>query len=136
MCKWKIEVLLCDLVLAVVINTSAMLLGGAAFSFQSWYPGVASAFFTNVLLQLVLPVPGFAQSVTAWAHDASWRFIVQVFAENFVFVTCISFTMAVLQTPAGSSIVSAWLATYVQLLLVGYVTSLVLFAVQKRTGRI
>ena len=62
----------------------------------------------------------------------SWRPIVQVFVENFVFVTCISFTMALIQTPAGGDVVAAWLATYIQLVLIGYVTSLVLFAIQNR----
>ena len=132
MCEWKINTILCDLVLALVINTSAMLLGGAAISFQAWYPGVASAFFTNVLLQLVLPVPGIAAAVTSWAQRRRWRPVVQVFAENLIFVTCISFTMAVIQTPVGGDIVASWLATYVPLVIIGYMTSLVLFAVQNR----
>lgn len=132
MCKWNIATILCDLVLALVINTSTMLIGGAEIAFQSWYPGVASAFFTNVLLQLVLPVPGFAVAVTGWVGEHRWRPIVQVFVENFVFVTCISFTMALIQTPAGGDVVAAWLATYIQLVLIGYVTSLVLFAIQNR----
>lgn len=132
MCKWNIATILCDLVLALVINTLAMLIGGAQITFQAWYPGVASAFFTNVLLQLVLPVSGFAAAVTSWAGKRRWRPIIQVFVENFVFVTCISFTMAVIQTPGGGDIVATWLSTYVALVLIGYVTSLVLFAVQNR----
>lgn len=132
MCKWNVATILGDLVLALVINTSAMLLGGAEITFQSWYPGVASAFFTNVLLQLVLPVPGFAAAVTGWAGERRWRPILQIFVENFVFVTCISFTMALIQTPTGGDIVAAWLATYIQLVFIGYVTSLVIFAIQNR----
>lgn len=132
MCKWNIATILCDLVLALVINTSAMLIGGAEITFQSWYPGVASAFFTNVLLQLVLPVPGFADAVTGWAGERRWRLVLQVFVENFIFVTCISFTMALVQTPTGGDVVAAWLATYIPLVLIGYVTSLVLFAIQNR----
>lgn len=132
MCKWNIATILCDLVLALVINTSAMLIGGAETTFQSWYPGVASAFFTNVLLQLVLPVPGFAGAVTGWAGERRWRPVLQVFVENFIFVTCISFTMALIQTPTGGDVVAAWLATYIPLVLIGYVTSLVLFAIQNR----
>ncbi len=132
MCKWNVATILGDLVLALVINTSAMLLGGVEITFQSWYPGVASAFFTNVLLQLVLPVPGFAAAVTGWAGERRWRPILQIFVENFVFVTCISFTMALIQTPTGGDIVAAWLATYIQLVFIGYVTSLVIFAIQNR----
>lgn len=132
MCKWNIATILCDLVLALVINTSAMLIGGAEIAFQSWYPGVASAFFTNVLLQLVLPVPGFAAAVTGWAGECRWHPVLQVFAENFVFVTCISFTMALIQTPTGGDVVATWLATYIPLVFIGYMTSLVLFAIQNR----
>ena len=60
MCEWKINTVLCDLVLAIVINTSAMLFAGATFTFQAWYPGVASAFFTNVLLHLYNQLPAVA----------------------------------------------------------------------------
>ena len=70
--------------------------------------------FTNVLLQLVLPVPGFAGAVTGWAGERRWRPVLQVFVENFIFVTCISFTMALIQTrraamssPRGSRRISA-----------------------------
>lgn len=132
MCEWNIDTILCDLVLALVINTSAMLLGSAVFTFQAWYPGVASAFFTNVLLQLVLPVPGITAAVTAWVGEHRWRPIVRVFVENLIFVTCISLTMAFIQAPAGGDVIAAWLSTYVCLVLIGYVTSLILFAVQSR----
>ena len=132
MCKWNIATILCDLVLALVINTSAMLIGGAEITFQSWYPGVASAFFTNVLLQLVLPVPGFAGAVTGWAGDAPLAPRPPSLCRDFIFVTCISFTMALIQTPTGGNVVAAWLATYIPLVLIGYVTSLVLFAIQNR----
>ena len=132
MCKWNIATILCDLVLALVINTSAMLIGGAEIAFQSWYPGVASAFFTNVLLQLVLPVPGFAAAVTGWAGERRWRPVLQVFVENFIFVTCISFTMALIQTPTGGDVIATGFATYIPLVFIGYMTSLVLLAIQNR----
>ncbi len=135
MTKWSRDVVLCDLVLAIVINTSAMLLSGAEITFQSWYPGVASAFFTNMLLQLVLPVPGVAAAVTAPLAERAFRPIFSVFAENFIFVSCISFTMACVQTPAGGDIVATWLSTYVYLVFIGYVTSLVLFFVTSRKAK-
>lgn len=131
MTKWGLPVILCDLVLAVVINTSAMLLSGAPISFVTWYPGTASAFFTNILLQLVLPVPAAGRAASSFLEGKGARPIVQVFVENLIFVTCISFTMAILQA-GDNSIVAVWLATYVPLVLIGYVTSLVLFAVTSR----
>ena len=132
MTKWTLGVILCDLVLAVVINTSAMVLSSAPISFQAWYPGTASAFFTNVLLQLVLPVPAAGQVATRPLEGLRIRPVFSVFIENFIFVTCISFTMAVVQTPAGGDVIASWLSTYVWLVLIGYVTSLVLFAIQNR----
>lgn len=128
MTKWSLEVVLCDLVLALVINTSAMLLSGAVITFQAWYPGVASAFFTNVLLQLVLPVPAWGQLLSHPLGTHRARPMLSVFVENLVFVTCISFTMACIQAPSADQIVSAWLTTYAYLVGIGYVTSLILFA--------
>ena len=134
MTKWNLGVVLCDLVLAIVINTSAMLIGGAEINFVSWYPGTASAFFTNVLLQLVLPVPAIGQAVTRPLEGRAVRPVFSVFVENLIFVTCISFTMAVIQA-AGRPVVDVWLSTYVYLVLIGYITSLVLFAISNRKER-
>ncbi|BAK43974.1 hypothetical protein [Eggerthella sp. YY7918] len=128
MTKWTLGVVLCDLVLAVVINTSAMLLSGAAITFASWYPGTASAFFTNVLLQLIVPVPAIGQAISRPLADSKARFVLSVFVENLIFVTCISFTMAVLQA-GDRPVLDVWLQTYVQLMIVGYLTSLVLWMV-------
>ena len=108
MTKWTLGVILCDLVLAVVSNTSAM------------------------LLQLVLPVPATGQAATRFLASSRIRPVFSVFVENLIFVTCISFTMAVVQTPAGNSVVATWLSTYVWLVIIGYATSLVLYAVQNR----
>ena len=131
MTKWSLGVILCDLVLAIVINTSAMLLGGAPITFVTWYPGVACAFFTNVLLQLVLPVPLIGQVLSKPLEGSKARPILSVFVENLVFVTCISFTMAIIQS-SGRPIVEVWLQTYVYLVIIGYITSLILFAISNR----
>jgi len=131
MTKWSLGVILCDLVLALVINTSAMLLSQAPITFVTWYPGVACAFFTNVLLQLVLPVPLIGQVLSKPLQNSKVRPVLSVFVENLVFVTCISFTMAIIQ--AGERpIVDVWLQTYVYLVIIGYITSLILFAVSNR----
>ena len=130
MTKWTITVVLCDLVLAIVINTSAMLVGGAPMSFVAWYPGVASAFFTNVLLQLILPVPAAGQLLSRPVAKSAWRWVVAVFFENLIFVTCISLTMAYLQAP--TAVIATWKLTYIQLVLIGYVTSIILFLITNK----
>ena len=128
MTEWKLGVILCDLVLAIVINTSAMLIGGVALEPVAWYTGVACAFFTNVVVQLVLPVPMIGRIVSKPLEGAATRPLLSVFVENLVFVTCISFTMALLQA-AERPVVDVWLATYGYLVVIGYVTSLLLHVV-------
>ncbi len=130
MTRWALETVLCDLVLAVVINTSAMLLSHAPITFATWYPGTASAFFTNVLIQLVLAVPLIGQVATCPIKNAPWRWVVSVFIENLIFVTCISVVMACIQH-GDDPIMSTWLSTYPYLLGIGYVTSLVLFIISR-----
>lgn len=131
MTRWALETVLCDLVLAIVINTSAMLLSHAPITFATWYPGTASAFLSNVLIQLVLAVPLIGQVATRSLKNAPWRWVVSVFIENLIFVTCISFVMACIQH-GDDPIMNTWLSTYPYLLGIGYVTSLVLFIISKR----
>lgn len=135
MTKWSLEVIICDLVLAVAINTSAMLLSSAPISFSTWYPGTASAFFTNVLLQLVLPVPSIGAVLSKPLEGKGARWLLSVFVENFVFVTFISLTMAFVQHGV-CPVFDVWLTTYPYLVLVGYAVSLVLYVLgrQKRAS--
>lgn len=135
MTKWSLEVIICDLVLAVAINTSAMLLSSAPISFSTWYPGTASAFFTNVLLQLVLPVPSIGTVLSKPLEGKGARWLLSVFVENLVFVTFISLTMAFVQHGVRP-VFDVWLTTYPYLVLVGYAVSLVLYVLgrQKRAS--
>lgn len=139
MLTWNLRAIVQDLVLAIVINTSATLLGGAPLELASWYPYTCAAFGTNVVVQLVLPVPAAAELLTRRLEGSAARPYVSIFLENLMYVTCISLTMALLQTPAGGNVVAAWLATYAQLMLIGYATSLVMFwflrALDARAGR-
>ena len=117
MCEWNRNLIIQDIVLAIVINTSATLLGGDPFD-HTWYTFTCVALATNVVGQMVLPTGSIARALTGWAGDAGWRIYVQIFIENLIFVTVISFTEAWVHT-GGAGIVAAWLATYVQLVLVG-----------------
>lgn len=132
MCEWNRSLIIQDIVLAIVINTSATLLGGDPFD-HTWYTFTCVALATNVVGQFVLPTGSIARALTGWAGDASWRIYVQIFIENLIFVTVISFTEAWVHT-GGAGVVAAWLATYVQLVLVGYVTSVILYHALKPRG--
>lgn len=127
MCEWNRKLIIQDIVLAIVINTTATLLGHDPFD-HTWYIFTCVALATNVLGQFLLPTGDWARALTGWARDAKWRVYAQIFVENLIFVTIISLTEAWVHT-GGAGIVAAWLATYVQLVLVGYVTSVVLFRV-------
>ncbi len=128
MSPWNRVVILQDIVLAIVINTSAMLLTGAEITFASWYPGTCSAFATNVLIQLIVPVPAIGRVLSKPLEKSKARPILSIFVENLIYVTCISLTMACIQA-GGRPIVDVWLQTYAYLVVIGYVTSLVLFAI-------
>lgn len=136
MTKWGLGVILCDLVLALVINTSAMLLSGAEILPAPWYTGVACAFFTNVVVQLIVPVPRIGQVLSRVLEGKAARPILAVFVENLLFVTCISITMALLNIAStGAPFLETWLHTYVYLVLIGYITSLILYAITARVSR-
>ena len=127
MCEWNRKLIIIRTSsAAIVINTTATLLG-RAFD-HTWYIFTCVALATNVLGQFLLPTGAWARALTGWARDAKWRVYAQIFVENLIFVTIISLTEAWVHT-GGAGIVAAWLATYVQLVLVGYVTSVVLFRV-------
>lgn len=128
MSPWNRIVILQDIVLAIVINTSAMLLTGAEITFASWYPGTCSAFATNVLIQLIVPVPAIGRVLSKPLEKSKARPILSIFVENLIYVTCISLTMACIQV-GGRPIVDVWLQTHAYLVVIGYVTSLVLFAI-------
>ena len=125
MCECNRNIIIQDIVLAIVINTSATLLGGDPFD-HTWYTFTCVALATNVLGQFLLPTGTWARALTGWAGEASWRVYVQIFIENLIFVTIISLVEAWVHT-GGDGLVAAWLATYVYLVLIGYVTSVALY---------
>lgn len=66
MCEWNRNLIIQDIVLAIVINTSATLLGGDPFD-HTWYIFTCVALATNVLGQLLLPTGSWACALTDWA---------------------------------------------------------------------
>lgn len=129
MITWCVRAIVQDIVLAIVINTSATLLTGAPLAFATWYPLTCAAFGTNVLIQLLVPVPAIAATITRPLKEKALHPYASIFFENLIFVTCISLTMAFIQTPAGDDIIGAWWTTYIPLMLIGYVTSIAMFTV-------
>ncbi|MGN0084224.1 MAG: ABC transporter ATPase [Atopobiaceae bacterium] len=131
MCVWTRSLIICDAVLAVVINTSATLLGGAELVPALWFMQTCTAFGTNVLVQLALPVPAVGASLASPFKGWAGSWIVAVFAENLCYVTIISFAMALTQAGFSEALVPLWLSTYLWLVLIGYATSLALVGIQR-----
>lgn len=127
MFSWNLQTIICDCVLAVVINTSATILSGAPFLPQMWYMETCTAFGTNVILQLILPVHGMAACVTQAMHEGLPKILCTLFVENFIFVTPISATMAFLHISEASQFIGVWLSTYVPLVFIGYITTVILW---------
>ncbi len=107
MCEWNRKLIIQDIVLAIVINTTATLLGHDPFD-HTWYIFTCVALATNVLGQFLLPTGAWARALTGWARDAKWRVYAQIFVENLIFVTIISLTEAWVHT-GGAGIVAALL---------------------------
>ena len=138
MCDWNIRVLVNDIVLALVINTSATLLAGAPMEWGTWYPYTCTwypytcvAFTTNVVAQLLIPTVSISQSLTKGLEGKAIRPYLAIFIENLIFVTIISLTEAVTQV-GPAQMIATWLQTYFQLVLIGYVTSIILFKIPSK----
>jgi hypothetical protein len=131
MCEWNIRTLVNDIVLALVINTSATLLAGAPMEWGTWYPYTCVAFTTNVVAQLLIPTVSISQSLTKGLDGKAARPYCAIFIENLIFVTIISLTEAVTQV-GPAQMIATWLQTYFQLVLIGYVTSIILFKIPSK----
>jgi uncharacterized integral membrane protein len=131
MCIWRVRLLVNDIVLALVINTSATLLAGASLAWETWYPYTCVAFTTNVIGQLLIPTVGIAASLTRGLEGKAIRPYVSIFIENLIFVTIISLVEAFTQVGA-EQMIATWSATYLQLVLIGYVTSVILFLIPEK----
>lgn len=82
MCEWNIRTLVNDIVLALVINTSATLLAGAPMAWGTWYPYTCVAFTTNVVAQLLIPTVSISQSLTKGLASKAARPYAAIFIEN------------------------------------------------------
>jgi hypothetical protein len=131
MTKKQIEmmVLLQDLILAFVINSSATILGGGFTDTGVYLVGMFMAFSINYIAGLIIPVERIGRAVAGGLglRDGSLPHkLVRVFVINAIFVTIISFSIALINCGPVTGLVSIWLTTYPVLHLVGYVTSVLI----------
>lgn len=126
MTQWNTQIIVSDIILAVVINTSATLLAGSPLMWSDWYPLTCAALGTNIIAQLFIPTSCIAQKITEHLKDKTYRVYFAIFIENLIFVTIISLTMAFTQV-GHELMIQAWSQTFLWLVLIGYITSVMLY---------
>lgn len=125
----QMMILLQDLVLAFVINSAATILNGGFVETGLYLVGMMEAFCINYVAGLIIPVEKIGRAVAGGVglKDGSVGFkLVRIFIVNAIFVTIISFTIALINCGPVPNIFSIWIKTYPALHLVGFVTSVLI----------
>lgn len=118
-----------DLLLAFIINSAATILNGGFAGTGLYLVGMFQAFSINYVAGIAIPVPWIGQKAAdglglkdgTFAHK-----FVRIFVINAIFVTIISFTIALINCGPVPEIFSIWMKTYPILHFVGLVTSLLI----------
>jgi hypothetical protein len=125
----ELMVLLQDLCLAFVINSAATILNGGFVDTGTYLVGMFEAFCINYISGLAIPVAliGTAAANAAGLKEGSLGHrVLRTFVINAIFVTIVSFTIALINLGAVPGIVAIWWKTYPILHLVGFVASLLI----------
>lgn len=125
----QMAVLIQDLCLAFIINSAATILNGGFVDFWSYFAGMFQAFSINYIAGLMIPVEKIGRSVAGGIGLKEGTFLhkaVQVFVINAIFVTIISFCIALINAGPIPEIFAIWISTYPILHLVGFLASLLL----------
>lgn len=116
-----------NIYMALLINTTATLLAGGA-SLPEWIQGCCTAFTINTIALVLLPVEKFSnwfgEKICKAKPGTFYELVMQAAATNLVYVTIISFCMAVLNTGINKTTLPTWWATYPILLITGIVGSI------------
>lgn len=125
----QMMVLLQDLVLAFVINSAATVLNGGFSGTGAYLVGMFMAFSINYTAGLIIPVEKAGRAVAGMLglrEGSVPHKLVRIFIINAIFVTIISFTIALINVGADAGVFKVWLSTYPVLHIVGYVTSVLI----------
>ena len=118
-----------DLMLAFVINSAATILNGGFTDTWVYLVGMFEAFSINYVAGAAFPIPKTGRKAADALHLKEGSFahkFVRVFVTNALFVTIISFTIALINVGPVPEIFSIWIKTYPILHIVGLVTSLLI----------
>lgn len=125
----QMMILIQNLVLAFVINSAATILNGGIRDTGSYLLGMFMAFSINYIAGWVIPVEKIGRSVADGIGLKGGKMLhklVRIFVINAIFVTIISFSIALINLGTIPNLVSIWWRTYPILHLVGYVTSVLI----------
>ena len=115
-----------NIYMALLINTAATLLAGGA-SLPEWIRGCCTAFTINTTASILLPVEEvsswFGKKICKARSGTFYDVVMQAIMTNLVYVTIISFCMAVLNTGINKTTLPEWWTTYPLLLVTGIVGS-------------
>ncbi len=124
--KWNIITNVC---MALSINTAATILAGGDTA-AGWVTGCCCAFTINTVAAILIPVgrigKWFAESICKSSPGKMMEFVARNFIINAIYVTIVSFCMALLHVGFVPGILGIWMETYVQLHIVGLLTSLLI----------
>lgn len=124
--RWNVVT---NVLMALSINTAATILGGGD-SLSGWVQGCCCAFTVNTIAAVIIPVgkigAWFSRKICCAKETGFLEMLSRNFIINAIYVTIVSFFMAVIHVGIGAHTFGVWLATYFQLFLVGIVTSLVI----------
>lgn len=124
--KW---IVLTNVLMAISINSTATFLAGGD-TVSGWVKGCCCAFTINTIAAAIIPVGAigkwFAEDICKAKQGTLKEMIARNFIINAIYVTIISFCMALLGVGFSSDLISVWLSTYPILHIVGLVTSLVI----------
>jgi hypothetical protein len=125
----ELMVLLQDLCLAFVINAAATILNGGFVTTDLFLVGMFQAFCINYISGLAIPVAkiGTNAAKSAGLQEGSLPYkLLRTFVINAIFVTIVSFTIALINVGPSLEVVFVWIQTYPILHLVGFVTSVLI----------
>ncbi len=124
--RWNVVT---NVLMALSINTAATILAGGD-TLSGWVQGCCCAFTVNTIAAVIIPVgrigAWFARKVCKTKETGFWEMLARNFIINAIYVTIVSFSMAVIHVGLGPATFGTWISTYFHLHLVGLVTSLVI----------
>lgn len=124
--RWNV---ITNVLMALSINTAATILSGGD-SLSNWVQGCCCAFTVNTVAAVAIPVgkigAWFSRKICRTRDRGFLEMLSRNFIINAIYVTIVSFSMAVIHAGLGRHTFGVWFATYVQLFFTGFVTSLII----------